>query len=484
MPRLDTFFEFSRHDDLRGKVILVQGHKQTGRTELCKYILEYIKNHSEETIFEVINGTYAYFHPYEDIIKTNKVHTKYTKELVLNFVSDNRFNLAPIKVFLLEDCLWNNDWTKDTSMQYLFRQGKDSQFTTIICTRHILKIPQSLLRNIDYYFVAAEDHQNTLRTFTATYGTIDYSNITLQIGTNLRPFDFVVLNKKAYTFSVPLNCLKDINVIQRTIRRYIAKKEAQAYIEQYKKRKIEQIAIKEVKDTQIKIKSFDPRRAGIENKVIMIYGTRARGKTELVKYFVEIVRSKYPDAYLLVQSPTIQEWDSCTPNESYESFNQESLRDVVKQEKSYRIVVLDGSLYDSSWMKNRYVRALFMNGIKENITLIVTLQHPINISPLLKGSCNFVFISRSYSEKERTNYYKQYGSFAKTQKEFNKVFGAVTKSHNFMGLQCNANDLPTLDNITWFNVFRQRKLDSQGLEKVGIMIIEEPKKDEALIKAS
>ena len=78
-------------------------------------------------------------------------------------------------------------------MQYLFRQGKSAQFTTIICTHHPLKIPQSLLQSIDYYFAAADP--TTLRTLTGLYGTKDYSEIRLAVGDNIREFEFIVLQK-------------------------------------------------------------------------------------------------------------------------------------------------------------------------------------------------------------------------------------------------------------------------------------------------
>ena len=185
MPRASTFLNLS-HLDLIGKVILVYGPRQCGKTELCKYLLNLIKNNQRDPIFLAVNGTYNAVRTYENIIDSQYIHHKYSKELILRYVKSLQNEIDDPKVLLLEDCLWNNDWTKDTSMQYLFRQGKYAQFTTIICTQYPLKIPQSLLSSIDYYFAAADP--NTLRTLTTLYGTLDYSEIRLEIGDKLKEF--------------------------------------------------------------------------------------------------------------------------------------------------------------------------------------------------------------------------------------------------------------------------------------------------------
>jgi len=444
------------HMDLIGKVILIYGPRLSGKTELCKYLLSMIKNNYEDPIFLAVNGNYKAIRTYENIINEQYVHFKYSKELILRYVKSLQNQINDPKILLLEDCLWNDGWTKDTSMQYLFRQGKSAQFTTIICTHHPLKIPQSLLQSIDYYFAAADP--TTLRTLTGLYGTKDYSEIRLAVGDNVREFEFIVLQKnRINTFFIHKTKDLETKIIQRTIKRFIAQKRAKESIKLLQNQpNKETVSTKEIKDSNLRLRSFDPHTHDLLSKIIIIYGNEGSGKTEIAKYLAETIIKKSSNKHeLQVHSPKYSEFEYLNPVSTSEMFSQSCIKNAKNS-----VIVLDDVLKGVTWMRNRILRNIFMNKKQKNVTLIITLEHKINLVPLLKGNVDYVFISRTDKFK---NHYNEYGHFSDTSSDqsgfatFEIVFKAITKSYNFMTLKMESN---SLRDVMWFNSNRQRSIES------------------------
>lgn len=462
MSNSDTFINLS-YLDLIGKVIFVYGPRLSGKTELCKYLLNMIKDNSTDPIFLIVNGNHKAVRTYKSITDPDYIHQKYSKDLTMRYVKSLQNEVDDPKVLLLEDCLWNDDWLKDTSIQFLFRQGKSSNFTTILCASKPLKITSSLLHGVDYYFAAA-DH-TSLRTLTNSYGLTDHSYIQQRIGKEFAEHDFIFLNKNIVgTFRVHLNHDAQIVMIQRTIRRFLAQKRAKEYIQLQKKQIVKQKIVKQIEESGIEIKSFNPHVSELYQKLVVIDGNISTGKTEIIKYLVETIKKQHGELDLHVYSHELKKYNYMNPTVVSESFNQDLMKNATNS-----IIVMDSVLHGIKWMKSKFLRSLFANKKEKNITIIMTVPYLTTFTPLVKENIDYVFVSRTDKIKK---YYDQYGQFIEyetTNKKdlFGNIFKTVTSKFNFIVFGIESAELIK---ITWFDSHKQRLNGENDLDEIKVLL--------------
>ena len=71
-------------------------------------------------------------------------------------------------------------------------------------------------------------------------------------------------------------------------------------------------------------------------------------------------------------------------------------------------LLLDDCIYDQSWVKDKNVRSLFMNGRHFKILFIITMQYALGIPPNLRTNVDFVFILRENFVNNRKRLYDHY----------------------------------------------------------------------------
>jgi len=76
------------------------------------------------------------------------------KELLLY----KKCNIDPRAFCILDDCLYDNGWTKDKLMRLLFMNGRHWKVMLVITMQYPLGIPPNLRTNIDYVFILREPY--------------------------------------------------------------------------------------------------------------------------------------------------------------------------------------------------------------------------------------------------------------------------------------------------------------------------------------
>ena len=69
-----------------------------------------------------------------------------------------RSNIDPRAFVILDDCLYDNTWTKDKMMRLLFMNGRHWKIMLIITMQYPLGVPPNLRTNIDYVFILREPY--------------------------------------------------------------------------------------------------------------------------------------------------------------------------------------------------------------------------------------------------------------------------------------------------------------------------------------
>jgi len=159
-----------RPDENKGPVVVLIGRRDTGKSFLVRDLLYY---HQDIPIGTVISGTEAGNGFFSEHVPKLFIHDEYNSSIIENILKRQktvlkqvkkemeaykRSNIDPRAFVILDDCLYDNKWTKDKLMRLLFMNGRHWKIMLIITMQYPLGIPPNLRTNIDYVFILREPY--------------------------------------------------------------------------------------------------------------------------------------------------------------------------------------------------------------------------------------------------------------------------------------------------------------------------------------
>ena len=113
-------------------------------------------------------------------------------------------------------------------------------------------------------------------------------------------------------------------------------------------------------------------------------------------------------------------------------------------------VILDDCLFDDKWTRDKMMRLLFMNGRHWKIMLIITMQYPLGIPPVLRTNIDYVFILREPYLANRRRIYENYAGMFPTFESFCQVMDQCTENFECLVINNNAKSNKLQDQIFWY----------------------------------
>jgi hypothetical protein len=159
-------------DESKGPVIVLIGRRDTGKSFLVRDLLFH---HQDIPVGIVISGTEAGNGFYKNHVPKLFIHHEYNTMLIENVMRRQkavlkqmerdvaqyrRSTIDPRTFVILDDCLYDDKWTRDKLMRGLFMNGRHWKIMLIITMQYPLGIPPALRTNIDYVFVLREPTMN------------------------------------------------------------------------------------------------------------------------------------------------------------------------------------------------------------------------------------------------------------------------------------------------------------------------------------
>jgi hypothetical protein len=159
-----------RPDENKGPVVVLIGRRDTGKSYLVRDLLYH---HQDIPIGTVISGTEAGNGFFSAHVPKLFIHDEYNTAIIENILKRQktvlkqikremeaykRTNIDPRAFVILDDCLYDNKWTKDKMMRLLFMNGRHWKIMLIITMQYPLGIPPNLRTNIDYVFILREPY--------------------------------------------------------------------------------------------------------------------------------------------------------------------------------------------------------------------------------------------------------------------------------------------------------------------------------------
>ena len=88
----------------------------------------------------------------------------FNTEIVANMLKRQRMmveknqgeNVDPRAFLILDDCLYDNKWTKDVCMRSVFMNGRHWKLLFLLTMQYALGVPPNLRTNIDFVFILRE----------------------------------------------------------------------------------------------------------------------------------------------------------------------------------------------------------------------------------------------------------------------------------------------------------------------------------------
>jgi len=157
-------------DENKGPVIVLIGRRDTGKSFLVRDLLYY---HQDIPVGTVISGTEAGNGFFGNHVPKLFIHDEYNSAIIENILKRQkmvlkqmqkektaygRSSIDPRVFVILDDCLYDQSWTRDKVMRLLFMNGRHWKVMLIITMQYPLGVPPNLRTNIDYVFILREPY--------------------------------------------------------------------------------------------------------------------------------------------------------------------------------------------------------------------------------------------------------------------------------------------------------------------------------------
>jgi hypothetical protein len=170
LKRFDMKSISFKPNENKGPVVVLIGRRDTGKSFLVRDLLYY---HQDIPIGTVISGTEEGNGFYSKMVPKLFIHNEYNTAIIENILKRQRSVLKQIKkemeqfkkssidaraFVILDDCLYDNTWSRDKMMRLLFMNGRHWKLMLVITMQYPLGIPPALRTNIDYVFILREPY--------------------------------------------------------------------------------------------------------------------------------------------------------------------------------------------------------------------------------------------------------------------------------------------------------------------------------------
>ena len=161
------------------------GRRRTGKSTLLKDLLFH---HQDMPLGTVISGTEESNGFYSKMIPPIFIHGEYNPAILANFCKRQKLmmikiqkeleqfpgqksRIDPRSFLILDDCMYDDSWTHDKNIRYLFMNGRWLKVFFLITMQYPLGIQPALRTNVDFVFILREPYASNRRRIFDNYGS-------------------------------------------------------------------------------------------------------------------------------------------------------------------------------------------------------------------------------------------------------------------------------------------------------------------------
>ena len=223
----------------------------------------------------------------------------------------------------------------------------------------------------------------------------------------------------------------------------------------------------QAQDFNLNMKKFDMSMIKDHETVVLI-GARNTGKTYLVRDL--LYHHKHIPVGTCI-SPTEEAnksfSDIIPPIFIHSEYTPELIEKVLDRQKDLvrkienggmemkdidpnAFLLMDDCLYDRTWVKDKCIREIFMNGRHWKLLFILTMQYPLGITPNLRSNIDWVFILRNNIMRDRKTFYEHYAGMFPSFEIFCETLNQCTENYECLVINKSSRSNKLEDQVFWY----------------------------------
>ena len=219
----------------------------------------------------------------------------------------------------------------------------------------------------------------------------------------------------------------------------------------------------------LELKKFDMNMIK-DDKVVVFIGKRETGKSYLVRDMLFHKQNMPVGTVISGTEGANAFYSNMMPSIFiHGEYRPEIIKNVLKRQKKVicaikkdvldsgnsnidprAFLILDDCLYDKTWVNNKDIRALFMNGRHYKMLFIITMQYALGIPPNLRTNIDFTFILRENIVSNRKRLYEQFAGMFPSFDVFCQVMNQCTENFECLVINNNSKSNKLEDQVFWY----------------------------------
>jgi hypothetical protein len=223
--------------------------------------------------------------------------------------------------------------------------------------------------------------------------------------------------------------------------------------------------------TNIQLKRFDPMTALAKPFTMICLGKRNSGKTSLVRDFLfRLNNIGYPRVVVFsgTEEATSFYYSIIPKAYIHNGLDLSVLKTVVDAQRKIMasvceakqqipvaldtrlIIIFDDVSYSKQACRNELMNMLFLNGRHYNISIIMTLQYLISLSPEGRSNCDYICCLKDSIPKSRARTYECFGGMFSRKQDFFTVLDQTTVNYETLVINNVVSCLNPEDCLSWY----------------------------------
>lgn len=154
-----------------GKIIVIIGRRNTGKSFLIRDLLYYKRKIPVGTVVSATEGLNQFFCK---MIPSMFIYDEFSEEAVARILerqlklkkkiqkeeaqTNKKSRIDPRTFLILDDCLFDDKWTRTKTIREIFMNGRHYHLLFIVTMQHSMGIPPVLRTNVDYTFIFRDQY--------------------------------------------------------------------------------------------------------------------------------------------------------------------------------------------------------------------------------------------------------------------------------------------------------------------------------------
>ena len=196
------------------------------------------------------------------------------------------------------------------------------------------------------------------------------------------------------------------------------------------------------------------------DKICVFIGKRGSGKSTTVKDLLFHLRN-IPVGTVISPSEKLNNFYSgiIPPLFIHDEYSSELIQKVLERQLNvikngasnpYAFLIMDDCLFDNTWQKDIKMREIFMNGRHYKLLVIITMQYPLGIPPILRTNVDYLFIGHENITSNRKRIYEHYAGIFPNFDIFCQVLDNFTQDYGYLVIDNTCKSCKLEDLVYWY----------------------------------